>query len=229
MSKTLADILQEKGIPISFEYGGKSPDEMVSREIQKEPTPRAKKMRDLYFDTLSSATVEFPYWYTRKYEELEHEIPVVRRAEALKCAFSHLTPTIWPGELLVMGKTRYYRGSFPLPWLSEGYFMAREDELYQSALAKGGASADEVTKWGAGGGNVTEDFGNVVSIAGKFGIRNEEVPALLRLARSWVGKSVDDLSNKYERLVPEYEIKENIMRSVICMFDSGYTLPQGPK
>jgi len=227
VSKTLADILQEKGIPISFEYGGKSPDEMVSREIQKEPTPRAKKMRDLYFDTLSSATVEFPYWYTRKYEELEHEIPVVRRAEALKCAFSHLTPTIWPGELLVMGKTRYYRGSFPLPWLSEGYFMAREDELYQSALAKGGASADEVTKWGAGGGNVTEDFGNVVSIAGKFGIRNEEVPALLRLARSWVGKSVDDLSNKYERLVPEYEIKENIMRSVICMFDSGYTLPQG--
>lgn len=73
---------------------------------------------------------------------------------------------------------------------------------------------------GAGGGNVTKDFGNVVSIAGKFGIRNEEVPALLRLARSWAGKSVDDLGNKYERLVPEYEIKENIMRSVICMFDS---------
>ena len=53
--------------------------------------------------------------------------------------------------------------------------MAKEDELYQAALEKGSASADEVTKWGAGGGNVTEDFGNVVSIAGKFGIRNEEV------------------------------------------------------
>jgi len=41
----------------------------------------------------------------------------------LKSAFAHLTPTIFPGELLVMGKAHYYRGSFPMPWLSEGYYM----------------------------------------------------------------------------------------------------------
>ena len=67
--KTLAQILENKGIPMSFEYGGKSPDEMVDREVSKKPTKRAEKLRDLYYDTLSSATVEFPYWYTRKYEE----------------------------------------------------------------------------------------------------------------------------------------------------------------
>lgn len=226
-NKTLEEILKEKGIPIQFQYGGEAPDKMVDREIKKEPTKRAKKLHDLYLKTLSSASVEFPYWYTRKYNELDNEVPVVRRAAALKCAFSHITPTIFPGERLVMGKTYNYRGSFPMPWLSEGYFMAKEDELYQEALNKGSASADEVSKFGSGGGNVVKSFGNVTSIAGKFGIRNEEVKPLIKLAREWVGKSVDDLSNKYEQMVPEYQLKENIMRSVICMFDSGYTLPQG--
>jgi 4-hydroxyphenylacetate decarboxylase large subunit len=84
-----------------------------------------------------------------------------------------------------------------------------------------------VSKFGAGGGNVTRNFGNVVSIAGKFGIRQEEVPALLKVARAWVGKSVDDLGHKYEQMVPGYDIKEAIMKAVVCMFDSGYTLPQG--
>ncbi|SHG68780.1 4-hydroxyphenylacetate decarboxylase subunit B [Thermosyntropha lipolytica DSM 11003] len=223
----LEEILAEKGMPISFQYGGKAPEEMVDREVKKEPCERVKKLKELYFQTLSSATVEFPYWYTRKYDELEGEIPVVRRAAALKHAFSHLTPTIFPGELLVMGKAHYYRGSFPMPWLSEGYFMAKEDELYQSALSAGRTSADEVSKFGTGGGNVTQSFGNVVSIAGKFGIRKEEVPALVKLAKAWVGRSVDDLGQKYEKMVPEYQLKENIMKSVICMFDSGYTLPQG--
>ncbi len=225
--KNLADILKEKGIPISSQYGGQAPEELTDREVKKEPTPRAKELRDLYFNTYSSATVEFPYWYTRKWNELDCEPSIVRRAAAMKCAFSHLTPTIFPGELLVMGKAHYYRGSFPMPWLSEGFYMVKEDELYQAALKKGGASADEVSKFGSGGGNVTKSFGNVVSIAGKFGIRSEEVPALIKLARAWVGKSVDDLGHKYEQMVPEYETKEKIMRSVICMFESGYTLPQG--
>ncbi|WP_371368321.1 4-hydroxyphenylacetate decarboxylase large subunit [Sporomusa rhizae] len=227
MAQKLVDILAEKGISMNLQYGGEAPVEMVEREVKKEPFPRTKKLRDQYFRTLSSVSMEFPYWYTRKYQELEHEIPVVRRAAALKHAFSHITPVIWPGEQLIGSKAAYYRGSFPMPWLSEGFFMAKEDELYQAALAKGGASADEVSKFGSGGGNVTKSFGNVVSIAGKFGIRAEEVPALLKLAKAWVGKSVDDLGHKYEQMVPEYEIKENVMKAVICMFDSGYTLPQG--
>jgi 4-hydroxyphenylacetate decarboxylase large subunit len=227
MPVKLADILKEKGIPIDFQYGGAAPEEMVDREVKKEAHPRAKKLLDLYLDTLSSTTVEFAYWYTRKWKELEGEVPVVRRAAAMKYAFAHTTPTIFPGEKIVMGKARYYRGSFPMPWESEGYFMAKEDELYQAALQKGSASADEVSKFGAGGGNVTKSFGNVVSIAGKFGIRQEEIPALIRVAHEWVGKSVDDLRSKYEQMVPDYDLKEKIMRSVICMFESGFTLPLG--
>jgi len=227
MSKKLSQVLAESGIPLDYQAGGTPPEETTDREVKREPTPRARKLRDLYYQTLSSATNEFPYWYTRRYTELDNEVPVVRRALALKCAFSHLTPTIYPGELIVMGKAHYYRGSFPMPWLSEGYYMAKEDELYQAALDKGSSSADQVSRFGAGGGNVTQNFGNVVSIAGKFGMRLEEVPAMLRTARAWVGKSVDDLGHKYEQMVPGYEVKEAIMKSVVCMFDSGYTLPQG--
>lgn len=227
MAQKLPDVLEQSGIPINSQAANRGPKEIVDREIKKEPCARAKKLRDLYFQTFSSATNEFPYWYTRKYAELEGEIAVVRRAASLKEAFSHLTPTIFPGELLVMGKAHYYRGSFPMPWLSEGYYMAKEDELYQAALGKGSSSADEVSKFGTGGGNVTESFGNVVSIAGKFGMRQEEVPAMLHTARQWIGKSVDDLGHKYEQMVPDYPIKEAIMRNIVCMFDSGYTLPQG--
>ncbi|KGK87585.1 4-hydroxyphenylacetate decarboxylase large subunit [Clostridium sp. HMP27] len=223
----LADILAAKGLPINFQAGGTAPEELVDREVKKEPTERAKKLRDIYYNTLSSTNTEFPYWYTRRWNELEGEVNVIRRAEALKCAFSHLTPTIFPGEKLVMQKTNYYRGSFPMPWLSEGFFVAKEDELYKEALKRGSASAGELSKFGTGGGNVTNSFGNVVSIAGKFGIRKEEVPALVTLAKAWVGKSVEDLGHKYEQMVPSYQIKENIMKSLICMFDSGFTLPQG--
>jgi 4-hydroxyphenylacetate decarboxylase large subunit len=221
------DVLARTGLDLGFQAGGQAPEEMTDREVRKHPCERARKLRDLYFQTLSSATNEFPYWYTRRYNELDGEIPVVRRAAALKEAFTHLTPTIYPGELLVMGKAHYYRGSFPMPWLSEGYYMAREDELYQAALARGSASADEVSRFGAGGGNVTESAGTWVSIAGKFGVRREEVPAMLAIARQWVGRSVDDLGHRYEQMVPGYDVKEAIMRSIVCMFDSGYTLPQG--
>lgn len=223
----LADILAEKGLPINNQFGGKAPEGLTGREVKVEPTPRAKRLRDIYYDTLSSANTEFPYWYNRKWNELEGEVDVVRRAEALKCAFSHLTPNILPGEKLVMQKTNNYRGSFPMPWLSEGFFVAKEDELYKAALERGSGSAGELSKFGTGGGNVTSSFGKVVSIAGKFGMRQEEIPALITLAKEWVGRSVDDLGHKYEQMVPGYDIKEKIMKSLICMFDSGFTLPQG--
>jgi len=227
MGKKLAEVLAESGIPMSFEAGGKASDQVMDREIEKEPCPRAKKLRDLYFQTLSSATSEFSYWYTRKFKQLDNEVPVYRRAVALKYAFSHATPVIYPGELIVMGRSHYYRGSFPMPWLSEGYYMAKEDELHKAAMASGSASADELTKFGTGGGNVTQSFGNVVSLAGKFGMRAEELPATLRIAREWVNKSVEDVSRKFERMVPEYPVKESIMRNVVCIMDSGFTLPLG--
>ena len=192
--------------------------------MTREPGARAKRLRDVFMQTLSSANNEFPYWYTRRDFEHDNEIPVVRRAMALKAAFSHLTPVIFPGELLVMRKAPFFRGSFPMPWLSEGFYMAKEDELYQDALARG-PHVDEHSQFGRAAAT-SSSFGKVVSIAGKFGMRQEEIPGLLEIARM-VGKSVDDLGHKYEPMVPGYEIKEAIMRNIVCMFDSGYTLPQG--
>ncbi len=188
---------------------------------------RTDLSKNRYFSAKSSSSVEFPYWYTRKWEELEGEIPIIRRAEALKSAFSHITPVVYPGELIGMSKANYLRGSFPMPWLSEAYFMEAEDEMYKEALEAGKVSSDTVTTMGKGGGNVTQSAGNVISVAGKFGLRQEEMPMLLQIARKWHNKSVDDIGHKYEQMVPGYPEKEAIMRAVICMFDSGYTLPQG--
>jgi 4-hydroxyphenylacetate decarboxylase large subunit len=218
---------ETKDFGLFYHYGKKPPAKLTGREIKKESCSRVKKIKELYFDTKSSATMEFPYWYTRKWFELEGEIPIIRRAESLKCAFSHLTPAIFPQELLVMGKAHYMRGSYPMPWLSESYYMTTENKLYKEALEAGKLSSDTVTKWGKGGGNVTESVGDVLSIAGKFGLRKEELPILVEIAKRWKDKSVDDIGHKYEQMVPEYNEKEAIMRSVVCMFDSGYTLPQG--
>lgn len=219
--------MNKENITILRTKDGEKPLPITGREKKREPTPRADRARRLYFETKSSVSVEFPYWYTRRWDELEGEIPVIRRAEALKSGFEHLTPAIFPGELLVMGKTAYLRGSFPMPWLSESFFLSHEKELQEASMKKGSSSADSVTTMGQGGGNVTHDSGNVLSIAGKFGIRKEEMPALLQCSRRWYGKSVDDVGHKYEQLVDGYAEKEEIMRAVICMFDSGYTLPQG--
>jgi 4-hydroxyphenylacetate decarboxylase large subunit len=196
-------------------------------ENKKTPCDRVKKIRDRYFETKSSINMEFPYWYSRRWFELDGEIPIVRRAEALKTAFSHITPAVFPSELLVMGKSNYLRGSFPMPWLSESFYMSTEDKMYQDALEAGMVSADTVTKWGKGGGNVTESIGNILSISGKFGMRQDERKILVKLAYLWKDKSVEDIGHKYEQMVPDYDLKEQVMRSVICMFDSGYTIPQG--
>jgi 4-hydroxyphenylacetate decarboxylase large subunit len=208
-------------------YGHKPSQDIGDREKKREPTVRASEARELYFSTKSSASMEFPYWYTRRWEELDGEIPVIRRAESLKAGFGHLTPVIYPGELLAMGKAAYLRGSYPMPWLSEAFFMASEDKLYKEALESGKLTADTFTTVGQGGGNVTKSVGKIISIAGKFGLRVEEMPVMLEIAKKWKDKSVDDIGHKYEQLVPGYKEKEAIMRSVICMFDSGYTLPQG--
>ena len=213
----------------NFNYYGTSPHEGILNRDEKKvlPTPRAEKARKNYLDTKSSVSVEFPYWYTRRWDELEGEIPIIRRAEALKTGFTHLTPSIFPAELLAMRKSNYTRGSYPMPWLSESFFLSKEEELYKEAQKSGKASADDATTMGLGGGNVTESIGNVLSIAGKFGLRKEEMPILIKTAKKWQNRSVEDLGHKYEQLVPGYDTKEEIMRAVICMFDSGYTLPQG--
>jgi 4-hydroxyphenylacetate decarboxylase large subunit len=92
MGRKLSRILDESGIPMNFRVGGAAPTQVTDREVRREPCPRAGKLRDLHFQAYSSATNEFPYWYTRKYMELDNEVPVIRRALALGYAFSHLTP-----------------------------------------------------------------------------------------------------------------------------------------
>ncbi|MCK6556006.1 4-hydroxyphenylacetate decarboxylase large subunit [Candidatus Binatia bacterium] len=208
-------------------YGDAPSKTVTPREVIREPGQRARALRDLYFDAKSSVNVEFTYWYSRTWEALDGELPMVRRAEALKAAFLHLTPVIYPGELLVMGKAAYLRGSYPMPWLSESFFETWDDKRQREAREAGALSAGKVTTWGQGGGNVTHDLGNVMSIAGKFGIRREEVPILQQIAKTADGKSTADLGHKYEQYVPNYQEKEAIMRSVVCMYESGSAMPQG--
>jgi 4-hydroxyphenylacetate decarboxylase large subunit len=97
MGKKLSEVLEQSGISMNFEAGGQAPELVIDREVKKEPCPRANKLRELYYNTLSSATSEFPYWYTRYHKALDGELPLMRRAIALKHAFSHATATIYPG------------------------------------------------------------------------------------------------------------------------------------
>jgi len=90
MPKKLKEVLVEAGIPMDFESGGHSPANLTDREVVKEPHARVKALKDIFMQTLSSANNEFPYWYSREYFSLDSEIPVIRRAQALKVAFSHL-------------------------------------------------------------------------------------------------------------------------------------------
>ena len=85
--RMLADILREKGIPIENYYGQEYPG-VTDREVLNEPTPRAKKLMDIYLNSLSSVNVEFPYWYTREWKKWENDIPIIRRAKSLKAALA---------------------------------------------------------------------------------------------------------------------------------------------
>lgn len=89
------------------------------------PTERAVKLMDMYYHSMASTSMEWTYWYTRKFNEEEGELPLVRRAKALACAFEHDTPVIYPGELLVGAKTGYLRGTFPMPWLIQSFSYQR--------------------------------------------------------------------------------------------------------
>ncbi len=113
-----------------------------------------------------------------------------------------------------------------MPWLTNSFYLAKEDEL-KKAAASGTATIDELAVLGTGGGNVIKNVGKVISLAGKFGIRAEEVPVLTRLAREWAGKSVEDLGLYYEQMMSDYQRKVDSLKAVLYFCDSGYTIPQG--
>lgn len=228
--KRLEEILAQQGLSMGFVYGAPENDnwdKITDREIHLKPSERTSKlMNNLFYQAYSSANTEFPYWYTRKFAECDGDVLEVRRAKALACAYAHSTPSVYPGDLLPGGKTSFQRGGFPMPWLTNSFYLAKEDELKNQARGAGSV-IDDMAQLGTGGGNVVKTAGKVVSLAGKFGIRSEEVPVLTRLAHEWKGKSVEDLGLYYETMMKDYQMKDDIMKSVLVFCDSGYTIPQG--
>lgn len=184
------------------------------------------KIMETYWDVKISIDMEDPYWYNRVWWENDGDVLIVRRAKAMAAALSHGTPTIYPNEKLVMQKTKNFRGAFPYPWVTASFFNKVAENLMAEVDAPAECEADMVSQVGAGGGNVGKSYGNVISIAKKFGCRKEDIPILVKISKYWEGISVEELSYKYSKMMPDYDLFQKVMDSVICMLDS-YTIPQG--
>lgn len=215
---TLEDVLKSRGIDMAD----------VDAQDYKIPEPKesTKRLMEVYYNLKVTADMEAPYWYNRAWWENDGDVTIVRRANAMAACLSHITPTILPYEKLVMNKTKNVRGAFPFPWVCASFFNAQAEALMNEVDAPAESEADSVSMVGAGGGNVTESYGNVISLAKKFGMRKEEIPVLVKTSKPWDGVSVEDISAKYAKFTPGYDLEQRIMESVICMFDS-WAIPQG--
>ena len=200
--------------------------EDYTEEPIPDPSPRFTKLMDIYYVMKNTIDMEYPYWYNRSWWQNEGDLPEIRRAKAEAYALEHMTPTIWPQELLVMNKTKNWRGAFCFPWVDASFFNAQAEALLAQADAPALAEADKMSVVGAGGGNVTKSFGNVVSIAQKFGLRKEEIPVLVKVARYWNDCSVEVKTQEYSELIPEYYKYKAYRDTVLVMFDS-WAIPQG--
>ncbi|MEG2765833.1 MAG: pyruvate formate lyase family protein, partial [Acidaminococcaceae bacterium] len=214
----LQEVLKKRGI------------EMSEAEISKDdiPAPPAgvTKLLETYYVLKNTADMEIPYWYNRVWWENDGDIIEIRRAKAYAAALSHVTPTIQPYEKLVMQKCKNVRGAFPFPWVTASFFNAQAEALMNEVDAPAESEADRVSIVGAGGGNVTESYGNIISIAKKFGMRKEDIPALIKASKPWDRVSIEELSTEYAKMTPEYDQHKKLMDSVVCMFDS-FAIPQG--
>lgn len=215
----LEEVLKNRGIEMA---------ESVDAQDYKIPEAKdsTKRLMEIYYNLKVTADMEAPYWYNRTWWENDGEVTIVRRAKAMAASLAHSTPTILPYEKLVMNKTKNIRGAFPFPWVCASFFNAQAEALMNEVDAPVESEADSVSVVGNGGGNVTESYGNVISIAKKFGMRKEEIPILVKTSKPWEGISIEDLSAKYAKFTPGYEQEQSIMDSVICMFDS-WAIPQG--
>ncbi len=215
----LEDVLKSRGIEVT------NHDNIKESDIPEEKES-TKKLMEIYYTLKVTADMEAPYWYNRTWWENEGDVTIVRRAKAMAACLSHITPTILPYEKLVMNKTKNVRGAFPFPWICASFFNAQAKALMDEVDAPSESEADLVSIVGAGGGNVTKSYGNVISVAKKFGMRKEEIPVLVKTSKPWDGVSIEDLSAKYAKYTPGYEQEQRIMDAVICMFDS-WAIPQG--
>lgn len=200
-------------------------DNRPVEEIPAKPEG-CEKLLETYYVLKNTVDMENSYWFTRTWEENAGDVTIIRKAKAEAAALAHTTPTIQPYEKLVMQKTRNVRGAFPFPWVTASFFNAAAEALMNEVDTPAEAEADAVSIVGTGGGNVTQSYGNVISIAKKFGMRKEDVPVLVKAARYWAGKSVEEISYKYAEKTPAYKLHKDMMDSVICMFDS-FCIPQG--
>ena len=216
--KQLEELLAKRGLNM----------DIYDRTTEDIPAPPEKlsKLMDTYYTLKNTADMEIPYWYNRVWWENDGEVTIVRRAKAMAAALAHVTPTIQPYEKLVMQKCKNVRGAFPFPWVTASFFNAQAEALMNAVDAPAESEADAVSIVGAGGGNVTESYGNIISIAKKFGMRKEDIPVLIKASKPWDGISVEELSTRYAKMTPEYDLHKRIMDSVLCMFDS-FAIPQG--
>ena len=215
----MQEVLKNRGIEMEEQ------NEIAQADVP-EAAEGCKKLLETYYTLKNTADMEVPYWYNRVWWENEGDVIEVRRAKALAAAYAHITPTIQPYEKLVMQKTKNVRGAFPFPWVTASFFNAEAEALMNQVDAPARSEADEVSIVGSGGGNVTKNYGEVISIAKKFGMRKEEIPVLLKASKPWDGISVEELSFKYSKMLPDYGQFAKIMESVVCMFDS-FAIPQG--
>ncbi len=215
----LEDVLKMRGIEMA---------DVVDAKDYKIPEAKesTKRLMEIYYNLKVTADMEAPYWYNRTWWENDGDVTIVRRAKAMASCLSHITPTILPYEKLVMNKTKNVRGAFPFPWVCASFFNAQAEALMNEVDAPSESEADSVSVVGAGGGNVTESYGEVISIAKKFGMRKEEIPVLVKTSKPWDGISIEDLSDKYAKYTPGYDQEQRIMDAVISMFDS-WAIPQG--
>ncbi len=216
----LEDVLKMRGINMADTVDAKDYKIPEAKESTK------KLMGGIYYTLKVTADMEAPYWYNRTWWENDGDVTIVRRAKAMAACLSHITPTILPYEKLVMNKTKNVRGAFPFPWVCASFFNAQAEALMNEVDAPSESEADSVSMVGAGGGNVTESHGEVISLAKKFGMRKEEIPVLVKTSKPWDGISIEDLSDKYAKYTPGYDQEQRIMDSVISMFDS-WAIPQG--
>lgn len=213
------EILKQRGIDTA------AVDDATEADIP-EPCERFKQLMEVYYTLKVSADMETPYWYNRIWWENDGDLLEVRRAKAVAGGYAHTTPTILPWEKLVMNKCKNVRGAFPFPWVTASFFNAQAEALMNEVDAPAESSADAVSQVGAGGGNVTESYGEIISLAKKFGMRKEDIPVLVKVSRYWDGISVEDISTKYGKMLPGYDQFEKVMDSVVVMFDS-FAIPQG--
>ena len=189
------EILKQRGIDTA------AVDDATEADIP-EPCERFKQLMEVYYTLKVSADMETPYWYNRIWWENDGDLIEVRRAKAVAGGYAHTTPTILPWEKLVMNKCKNVRGAFPFPWVTASFFNAQAEALMNEVDAPAESSADAVSQVGAGGGNVTESYGEIVSLAKKFGMRKEDIPVLVKVSKYWDGISVEDISTKYGKMLP---------------------------